>query len=136
MTGAPRCTQSLEVLPGSSHASPRSYDADSRCAHSFSPDAGGADKSPLARARPCPDTYPVGMCRPSSTCMASGPSRREPKGRPIMSNHHLTILLASHEGEQFYNLLNDVSNVSIREAVPGQITQDDAADIDILYGHP
>lgn len=53
-----------------------------------------------------------------------------------MSNHHLTILLASHEGEQFYNLLNDVSNVSIREAVPGQITQDDAADIDILYGHP
>ena len=53
-----------------------------------------------------------------------------------MSNHHLNVLLSTHEGEQFFDLLNDVPNVSITEVAPGQVTAQEAAGIDILYGHP
>lgn len=47
----------------------------------------------------------------------------------------LKVLLATAEGEDFFDLLNDVPNIEISRCGYGEATKH-AADIDILFGHP
>jgi phosphoglycerate dehydrogenase-like enzyme len=47
----------------------------------------------------------------------------------------LNVLICTHEGEDFFDLLDDLPDVSIKRVEPDQV-KDNAADIDVFFGPP